>query len=214
VTQQKIAIYDSNQLSQKELLNQFALCEDMTPISLDFFDDIKETSCDLIIYNQQNGDELDLAYFKDIEVPVLVLSADEQNDIYFEYYELIKKPCRFAQLTAHIRFYADQHLQYDIAPFTIGSYTCMPSMKELTDRQGQIIKLTEKEMDILCYLYNAEQNVVSREVLLSEVWGYNSNVTTHTLETHMYRLRKKIEKDPTQSEYIITESGGYKLMTR
>ncbi len=78
--------------------------------------------------------------------------------------------------------------------------------------KGSKLRLTEKETAILRYLYRAGQNVVTREVLLREVWGYNSNVTTHTLETHIYRLRQKIERDPAHAQMLVTEAGGYKLM--
>ena len=74
------------------------------------------------------------------------------------------------------------------------------------------MRLTEKETAILRYLYRSGQNPVSREVLLQEVWGYNSGVTTHTLETHIYRLRQKIEKDPANAALLVTEAGGYKLV--
>ena len=74
------------------------------------------------------------------------------------------------------------------------------------------VRLTEKETAILRYLYRAGQKPVSRETLLQEVWGYNSGVTTHTLETHIYRLRQKVEKDAAQPAILVTEAGGYKLV--
>jgi DNA-binding response OmpR family regulator len=74
------------------------------------------------------------------------------------------------------------------------------------------IRLTEKETAIIKFLYRAGDKTVGREVLLQEVWGYNAGVTTHTLETHIYRLRQKIERDPSHAEILITESGGYKLV--
>ena len=80
------------------------------------------------------------------------------------------------------------------------------------EENGDKVRLTEKETAILKYLYRAEQKVITRDVLLEEVWGYNSGVTTHTLETHIYRLRQKIEKDPSNARLLVTESGGYKLV--
>jgi DNA-binding response OmpR family regulator len=73
------------------------------------------------------------------------------------------------------------------------------------------VRLTEKETNILKYLYRAGSKPVSREELLTEVWGYNAGVTTHTLETHVYRLRQKIEPDPAMAKILITEMGGYRL---
>ena len=74
------------------------------------------------------------------------------------------------------------------------------------------IKLTEKEAAIIKFLYRAGEQIVNREVLLQDVWGYNAGVTTHTLETHIYRLRQKIERDPSHAELLVTEGGGYKLV--
>ena len=78
--------------------------------------------------------------------------------------------------------------------------------------KGQKLRLTEKETAILRYLYRAGEKVVTRDILLQEVWGYNSHVTTHTLETHIYRLRQKIERDPAVARLLVTEAGGYKLV--
>ena len=73
------------------------------------------------------------------------------------------------------------------------------------------IKLTEKETAILKFLYRAGGKTVSREDMLGEVWGYSAAVNTHTLETHIYRLRQKIEDSPRESKIVITEPGGYRL---
>ncbi len=105
-----------------------------------------------------------------------------------------------------------QHEQSEDAVFVIGSYSFRPSAKLLLDdERNQKVRLTEKETAILKYLYRAGEKVVARETLLSEVWGYNAGVTTHTLETHIYRLRQKIERDPGQAELLVTEPGGYRL---
>ena len=105
-----------------------------------------------------------------------------------------------------------QHEASEDAVFTIGPYTFRPSSKLLLNPKGNKVRLTEKETSILRYLYRAGQRPVSRETLLQEVWGYNSGVTTHTLETHIYRLRQKIEKDAAAPAILVTEAGGYKLV--
>jgi DNA-binding response OmpR family regulator len=125
--------------------------------------------------------------------------------------DYVSKPFRFAVLLARIRAHLRQHEASDDAMFQIGPYTFRPSSKHLVNGKGSKLRLTEKETAILKFLYRAGQ-VVTRDVLLREVWGYNANVTTHTLETHIYRLRQKIETDPTNSQLLVTEAGGYKLM--
>jgi DNA-binding response OmpR family regulator len=126
--------------------------------------------------------------------------------------DYVTKPFRFAVLLARIRAQLRQHEQSEDAVFTIGRYTFRPSAKTLIDERGQKIRLTEKETAILKYLYRAGEKVITRDVLLHEVWGYNSGVTTHTLETHIYRLRQKIERDPSKAELLVTDAGGYKLV--
>jgi len=126
--------------------------------------------------------------------------------------DYIAKPFKFAVLLARIRAQLRQHEQSEDAVFTIGHYSFRPAQKLLVEEDGGKVRLTEKETAILKYLYRAEQKVITRDVLLEEVWGYNSGVTTHTLETHIYRLRQKIEKDPSNATLLVTESGGYKLM--
>jgi DNA-binding response OmpR family regulator len=87
----------------------------------------------------------------------------------------------------------------------------MPAAKILHDQAAnRKIRLTEKETAILKYLYRIGA-VVDRDTLLGEVWGYNAGVSTHTLETHVYRLRQKIEPDPSKVTLLVTEAGGYRL---
>ena len=126
--------------------------------------------------------------------------------------DYVTKPFRFAVLLARIRAQLHQHEASEDAVFNIGPYTFRPSSKLLVHPKGSKVRLTEKETAILRYLYRAGQRPVSREVLLQEVWGYNSGVTTHTLETHIYRLRQKVEKDAASPQILVTEAGGYKLV--
>lgn len=126
--------------------------------------------------------------------------------------DYVTKPFKFAVLLARIRAQLRQHEQSEDAVFNIGRFTFKPASKLLMDEKGSKVRLTEKETSILKYLFRAGEKVVTRDVLLHEVWGYNAGVTTHTLETHIYRLRQKIERDPSSAELLITEAGGYKLI--
>jgi DNA-binding response OmpR family regulator len=126
--------------------------------------------------------------------------------------DYVTKPFRFAVLLARIRTQLRQHEASENAIFTIGPYTFWPALKLLLNQEGSKLRLTEKETSILRYLYRAGERPASRERLLQEVWGYNSGVTTHTLETHIYRLRQKIEEDAAAPAILVTEAGGYKLV--
>ncbi len=127
--------------------------------------------------------------------------------------DYVMKPFRLGVLLARIRAQLRQHEQSEDAVFTIGPYTFKPSAKLLIETTTEKkVRLTEKETSILKFLFRAGDKPVTRETLLDEVWGYNAGVTTHTLETHVYRLRQKIEKDPSNATILVTEPGGYKLV--
>jgi DNA-binding response OmpR family regulator len=96
--------------------------------------------------------------------------------------DYVVKPFKFAVLLARIRAQLRQYEASEDAVFQIGPYIFRPGAKLLVSEKGSKLKLTEKETAILRFLYRAGQKVVSRDILLSEVWGYNANVTTHTLE--------------------------------
>lgn len=126
--------------------------------------------------------------------------------------DYVTKPFRFGVLLARIRAHLRQHEQSEDAIFKVGPYTFKPSAKLLIREDNKKIKLTEKETAIIKFLYRANEQVIGRDVLLQDVWGYNAGVTTHTLETHIYRLRQKIERDPSHAEILVTEGGGYRLI--
>jgi len=127
--------------------------------------------------------------------------------------DYVTKPFKFPVLLARIKAQLRQHEQSEDAVFNLGPYVFKPSAKLLTTEDGKKIRLTEKETNILKFLYRAGNAIVARETLLHEVWGYNAGVTTHTLETHIYRLRQKIEPDPSHVKLLLTDTGGYKLAT-
>ncbi len=151
-----------------------------------------------------------------VTCPIILLTAKDSDADVIEGLEsgandYIAKPFRFAVLMARIHAHLRSHAQSEEAVYRVGHYTFQPSAKVLIDAAGNRVRLTEKETNILKFLYRARQTV-GRETLLHEVWGYNPAVTTHTLETHIYRLRQKIERNPGRAQILITESGGYRLV--
>ena len=151
------------------------------------------------------------------KMPIIMLTAaDTDSDTILGLEsganDYVAKPFRLGVLLARMRAQLRQHEQSEDAVFSIGPYTFRPSAKLLVEPDSnRKIRLTEKETAILKYLYRAGDKVVAREVLLDEVWGYNAGVATHTLETHIYRLRQKIERDPSDAVLLLTEPGGYRL---
>jgi DNA-binding response OmpR family regulator len=156
---------------------------------------------------------------KGVKSPIVMLScsADDADTILgldSGANDYIVKPFRINVLMARLRARIREAEQSEHAVFQIGPYSFRPLDKTMYDNhEDRKIRLTEKETAIVKFLYLANDPVVSRDVLLGEVWGYNANVTTHTLETHVYRLRQKIEKDPSNALILITESNGYRIVS-
>ncbi|WP_397421780.1 response regulator transcription factor [Phenylobacterium sp.] len=151
-----------------------------------------------------------------VSAPVIMLTAAATDDdavrgLDSGANDYVTKPYKFAVLLARIRAQLRDYEHSEGAVFRLGAYEFRPAAKVLLDEKGKKIRLTEKETNILKYLYRAGEKAISREELLAEVWGYNAGVTTHTLETHVYRLRQKIEPDPANARLLLTEAGGYKL---
>ena len=153
-----------------------------------------------------------------VKTPIIMLNASDgdaeqilsQDSGANDY---VTKPFRLGVLLARLRAQVRHFENSEHAVLTIGPFTFKATDKLLVHRkEGHRIRLTEKESQILRYLYRAGEKAVSRETLLGEVWGYNSAVTTHTLETHIYRLRQKIEENPSEAKLLLTEGGGYRLV--
>lgn len=226
MTSRKILIVDDDKDLAEALIEQLSLYDE--------FDLIHEENASAGIKNARDGhvdliimdvglpdmdgrEAVKLLRKSGIKAPIIMLTGqDTDSDAILGLEaganDYVVKPFRFAVLLARIRAHLRQHEQSEDATFSIGRYTFKPASKMLVEDSGGKIRLTEKETAILKYLYRAGERTVTRDVLLSEVWGYNSGVTTHTLETHIYRLRQKIERDPSSAELLVTESGGYKLV--
>jgi DNA-binding response OmpR family regulator len=153
-----------------------------------------------------------------VRAPILMLTAADADTDTIRGLEsgandYIAKPFKLGVLLARIRAQLRQFEQSEDAVFTIGPYTFRPANKLLLDNEkaGKKVRLTEKETAILKFLLRAGTRPVPRETLLTEVWGYNAGVSTHTLETHIYRLRQKIERNPGEAALLVTDPGGYRL---
>jgi DNA-binding response OmpR family regulator len=221
-----ILIVDDDAELREALVEQLALHEEFDALAVDngtkAVQEAKGGQIDLVIMDvglpDIDGREAVRILRKNgFKAPIIMLTGhDTDSDTILGLEsganDYVTKPFRFAVLLARIRAQLRQHEASEDAVFAIGPYMFRPSSKLLMAPKGGKVRLTEKETAILRYLYRAGQKPVSRETLLQEVWGYNSGVTTHTLETHIYRLRQKVEKDAAAPQILVTEVGGYKLV--
>ena len=222
----KILLVDDDADLREALSEQLVLTEDFDVFEAgsgaDAVDKVRTETYDLVILDvglpDTDGRELCKRLRKlNVKCPILMLTghdsdADTILGLDSGANDYVTKPFKFPVLLARIRAQLRQHEQSEDAVFQLGQYTFKPAMKMLVDERDKKIRLTEKETNILKFLYRSQDGVVPRDVLLHEVWGYNAGVTTHTLETHIYRLRQKIESDPSNARLLVTESGGYRLV--
>lgn len=222
----KILIVDDDENLRSSLAEQLDLHEEFVAVQAEnaalAISTAKDDHLDLILLDvglpDMDGREACKIMRKNgVKCPIIMLTGhDSDSDTILGLEsganDYVTKPFRFGVLLARIRAQLRQHEQSEDAVFSIGHYSFRPSAKMLIGDNESKVRLTEKETSILKYLYRAGEKVVGRDVLLHEVWGYNAGVTTHTLETHIYRLRQKIERDPSNSEILVTETGGYKLV--
>ena len=221
----RILIVDDDPELREALMEQLSLHEEFEAVAAENgskgVQAAKASQIDLVIMDVglpdiDGREAVRILHKNGFKAPVIMLTAhDTDSDTILGLEsganDYVAKPFRFAVLLARIRAQLRQHEASEDAVFTIGPYAFRPSSKMLLN-QGNKVRLTEKETSILRYLFRAGQKPVSRETLLQEVWGYNSGVTTHTLETHIYRLRQKIEKDAAAPIILVSESRGYKLV--
>ncbi len=183
---------------------------------------LRENNVDLTILDvglpdMDGRDAVKLMREEGYRSPVLMLTghdsdSDEIRGLESGANDYLTKPFRFPVLLARINAALRQHDQSEDVVFTIGQYSFQPASKVLETGDGIKVRLTDKETSILKYLYRQGPKTITRDILLKEVWGYNNRVTTHTLETHIYRLRQKIERDPSNARLLVTEDGGYRLV--
>ena len=222
----KILLVDDDELLCEALVDQFGVHDDFAVEPLltaaAAIERVKEEAhIDLMLLDvglpDMDGREACRVMRKNgFKSPIIMLTgADSEADTILGLdagaNDYVSKPFKFGVLLARVRAHLRSHEQSEDAVFKIGPYEFRPAVKMLVTPADKKIRLTEKETSILKFLYRAGGKPVTRDVLLDEVWGYNSCVTTHTLETHVYRLRQKIEPDPSNASLLLTESGGYRL---
>lgn len=228
VAERPVLIVDDDRVLREELVNQlqqdgeFAASEASTLEEASALVSAQGARFDALILDVglPDGDGRDLC--ADLRrqgqrMPIIMLTgSDDEADVVRGLdsgaNDYIAKPFRLNELLARLRAQLRIFENSEDAVFTIGPYTFRPSAKLLQEPpRNRRIRLTEKEAAILKFLYRAGTKPVPRQILLNEVWGYNAAVTTHTLETHIYRLRQKIEPDPSNARLLVTEGGGYRL---
>ncbi|MFS2316495.1 response regulator transcription factor [Maricaulis sp. D1M11] len=225
--QKTILVIDDDDDLREALIEQFALHEEFRTIQADRASEglnrAKDERADLILLDvdlpDMDGREACRLMRKNgVTAPIMMLTgqdtdADQILGLESGANDYVTKPFKFSVLLARVRAHLRSHEQSEDAVFQVGPYEFRPAMKLLVTGDDRKVRLTEKETNILKYLYRSGGKPVPRDELLHEVWGYNPAVTTHTLETHVYRLRQKIEPDPAHARLLVTESGGYRLQT-
>lgn len=223
----RILLVDDDEALRTTLAEQLELHEEFETIQVGTgqhgIETAKTEHFDLILLDvglpDTDGREVCRAMRKNgFKMPIIMLTgadsdAEEILGLESGANDYITKPFKVGVLLARIRGQMRQHEQSEDAVFTIGPYSFRPAQKMMVHKETEKkVRLTEKETSILKYLFRAGEKAVGRDTLLHEVWGYNAGVTTHTLETHVYRLRQKIEPIPSEATLLVTEPGGYKLV--
>lgn len=222
----KILLVDDDEDLREALAEQLVLTEEFDAFEAgdgaQAMERVKAETYDLVILDvslpDTDGRELCKRMRKaGVKCPIIMLTgldsdADTILGLDSGANDYVTKPFKFPVLLARIRAQLRQHELSENAVFQLGDYLFKPAQKMLIDPKERRIRLTEKETNILKFLYRAPEGQAPRDVLLHEVWGYNAGVTTHTLETHIYRLRQKIEPDPSNARLLVTEPGGYRLV--
>lgn len=158
---------------------------------------------DVLQYIRDYGFKVPVIYFQETDEKTIPLSP---TDI------IIKKPFSLDNFLDMLKSSINIFDNSSEGCIKFNDYELWPTKKEIINkRNSETTKLTEKEVAILKYLYKAQGRIISKNELLQEVWGYSPDSSTHTIETHIYRLRNKVEHEDADSQIIVTEEGGYKL---
>ena len=223
----KILIVDADETLRESLAEQLELFQEFelkgVSSAKEGLDLLNRKDFDVILLNVELPDmdgsqACRLMRRKGVNSPIVMLKGTDthgETDLGLDVgaSDYVHKPFRVGVLLACIRAQLRQDKSAEDTIISLGRYTFKPSAKMLIENESRkYVRLTEKEAAIIQFLYRAGGRVVGRDTILGEVWGYNAGVTTHTLETHVYRLRRKIEMNPSNAKIIVTEPGGYRLV--
>ena len=143
--------------------------------------------------------------------PMILLTKEEDN-VESKVQKIILKPFVLSRFFDALKSSINIFENSDEGNIEFNQYILYPSRKEIFNQRDETTtKLTEREVSMIKYLYKNADRTVSKNDLMQEVWEYSADVATHTVETHIYRLRQKIEQDNSDNQIIITSEGGYQL---
>ena len=221
----KILFFEPNLELRTVLLDQIIINKDFDVIQSNSLEDVKshieQSPVDLLIMGEDVGPHslsLLLKFIKEINFTnkILFIKDGDSGEIssfegFTNNHHVIEKPFRIQFFIKKIDFVLAKISGSSDVSYRIGPFVFFPENKVIKFNDQPDIELTEKEVSILkCLLSHGEESV-DREKLLKQVWNYNLGVTTHTLESHIYRLRQKLETDPSIPRLIISEGGGFKI---
>ena len=223
----RILLVDDDEPLRTALADQLELHEDFETVQVGTAEAamamVESQSFDIIVLDiglpdMDGRDACKLLRRKGVQTPIILLTgldgeADSILGLDSGANDYVTKPFRLGVLLARLRAHLRQHELSEDASFTVGPYSFRPAAKLLhhNDRNTDI-SLSDKESAILKHLYRAGDTAVSCDTLYSEIWDYQAALMTHTLQTHIYRLRRKIEDHPSSPEILLSEPGGYRLV--
>ena len=223
----KILLFEPDELFRNTLLEQISLNKDFAVTEVSGFDDVQyqlvKSSFDLLIMGTDTKTYRLSSigrFIKDAKITSVVLfmiDAETSETLSFEgskeKHNYIEKPFRIHHFNKTISTILAKISNLNDVTHKIGPFIFFPLKKIIMLDEKIKVELTGKEVDILKCLISSAGEAVDRDKLLKQVWNYSSDVTTHTLETHIYRLRQKLEADPSIPRLIISQAGGFSIRT-
>lgn len=172
-----------------------------------------ETAAPDILLIDENLEALQKYHAQNLKAPTIFLTANPEGlEDADNINHLIIKPFELGYFLDELRSCLNIYDNSEEGYITFNQYRLRPLNKDIVNlRNGEETKLTEKEVAVIKYLYKFQDRIVGKNELLQDVWGYSPDVTTHTIETHIYRLRQKVEHDNPDAQLILTVDGGYQL---